>query len=434
MKNDQRTRTIAIFVGLLAFRESVSFWTAHPWDFEVWIRSGSVVLRGGDPYTLLEPVQGLSFTPYGLMPSIGYPAFISLLSAACIWMTDMFFGGSRFWFIFLLKQPFILGDLLVAVILYRMNLVSESRFWLLCPLVWLVSSVWGMFDSLVIASVLFSLWMLRRKQFTAAGLSLGIGIFMKLIPALLIPLVVMRHDIETKDKQRFAAGSILVGAAGILAPFAALGWGYKGFLSAMTYQASGALGGMSPFIAFEFLKPPELVKAVIPVLWSSVVIACYLYLYLNQRRISLTEGTLIAISAFILTRGFVSEQLALYPLSLMLVEESHKRRNRSFAFAVMLLSTAFLMVNNTLLLRFASPVSETFLQLDWTLNTMDPSATLRHTLRALFGVLFFFTLVIKVLTIVFSKPVIGRVHVFTNLLSARASCLQNSQWKPDILC
>jgi hypothetical protein len=389
MNGEQRTRTIIIFLGLLAFREIASFWTGHPWDFEVWIRSGFTVLQGRDPYTWLEAVPSLSFSPYERMPSIGYPPFISILSAACIWVTDVFLGGNRFWLIFLLKQFFILGDLLVAAFMYRMNLVSESRFWLICPLVWLVSSVWGTFDSLVILSILFSLHMISKRRFTAAGLSLGVGIFMKVIPALMVPAVLVRDEIEPRDRLRFAGASILVGFAGSLAPFAALGWRYNGFLSAMSYQASGALGGMSPFIAFEFIKPPEPVESIISALWLPASIACYVYVYFNQKRIPLTEAVLLSLSVFILMRGFVSEQLALYPLALILVEERHKQRNRNFAIAIMLLSTAFLMINNPLLVRFASPVSEGFFQWDLAFNNTDPSATVRHTLRGVFGALFF---------------------------------------------
>src|SRR5580658_8056206 len=48
-----------LLVGL-AIRESFSFWTGHPFDFEIWIRTGYVVAHGTNPYlsAAWPPVPG----------------------------------------------------------------------------------------------------------------------------------------------------------------------------------------------------------------------------------------------------------------------------------------------------------------------------------------------------------------------------------------
>ncbi|HKV90823.1 MAG TPA: hypothetical protein VJQ43_06500, partial [Thermoplasmata archaeon] len=77
-----------ILVAGLAVRESFSFWTGHPYDLEVWIRTGHAVVHGANPYLGPWPaVPGVSFG-YTDQP---------LYSAAYLPFWPDIFGGS-FWF------------------------------------------------------------------------------------------------------------------------------------------------------------------------------------------------------------------------------------------------------------------------------------------------------------------------------------------------
>src|SRR5206468_12504221 len=44
------TPTGLLLLGLLV-REAFSFWTGHPYDFELWIRNGYFVSQGATPYS-----------------------------------------------------------------------------------------------------------------------------------------------------------------------------------------------------------------------------------------------------------------------------------------------------------------------------------------------------------------------------------------------
>jgi len=54
-----RVRTLLV-LGILA-REALSFWTGHPFDFEIWVRAGYWVARGYTPYASLPFAPGASF-------------------------------------------------------------------------------------------------------------------------------------------------------------------------------------------------------------------------------------------------------------------------------------------------------------------------------------------------------------------------------------
>jgi len=70
-------KKLILLTGLI-LRELLSFWTAHPYDFEIWVRLGHHVAGGGNPYTYLYYIEGLSFAPYETLASIGYPPLWAL--------------------------------------------------------------------------------------------------------------------------------------------------------------------------------------------------------------------------------------------------------------------------------------------------------------------------------------------------------------------
>src|SRR2546427_513228 len=72
---------VILVIGLV-LRESLSFWTGHPYDSEVWIRNAVYVSRGISPYSFMNPIPGLSFAFLNqTLPSVGYPPLWSLLLA-----------------------------------------------------------------------------------------------------------------------------------------------------------------------------------------------------------------------------------------------------------------------------------------------------------------------------------------------------------------
>ncbi|MFB0562648.1 MAG: glycosyltransferase 87 family protein [Candidatus Lokiarchaeia archaeon] len=98
-----------------------------------------------------------------------------------------------------IKLPFIISDLLIAYMLYR--ILSENRkgkyamfialFYLLNPLSIFTSSVYGTFDSISILFSVLGFYHFLHRRYGLSGLELGIGFGIKFEPAVLIPVFLL---------------------------------------------------------------------------------------------------------------------------------------------------------------------------------------------------------------------------------------------------
>ena len=109
---------------------------------------------------------------------------------------------------FFIKLPFIVSDLFIAYLLYR--ILSENGkeryalfvalFYLLNPLSIFTSSVYGTFDSVSILISLLGFCHFLRKRYCLSGLELGIGFGIKFQSALLIPIFLLFMWKEAKEE------------------------------------------------------------------------------------------------------------------------------------------------------------------------------------------------------------------------------------------
>ena len=155
------TPTGLLLLGLLV-REAFSFWTGHPYDFELWIRNGYFVSQGANPYSaFLPPVTGLSFSYLNeKLPGVGYLPAWPLVVAGLYRLYSVLPGTNRFVLYFLIKQPSILGDVVLGFLVFRAiarwggdrrTATLGLRFWMTFPYPILISAVWGQFDGIVAA-------------------------------------------------------------------------------------------------------------------------------------------------------------------------------------------------------------------------------------------------------------------------------------------
>ena len=183
---------ILLALGLLT-RFALSFWTGHPWDFEVFIRVGYHVAHGASLFQsknyyvtglgqpIFPHVTGLGYLPaWGLYTAFAYTVYQS-------------FPLSPFLYYFILKLPLILGDLATTYIIFLLTLnfthdiekaKRNSLIFFLCPFVIFISSIWGMFDAIPVSFTIFSIFLLLLGKIYWSALSLGLGIYFKVIPIL----------------------------------------------------------------------------------------------------------------------------------------------------------------------------------------------------------------------------------------------------------
>lgn len=195
-------------------RLTVSFFTGHPYDFEIWktINSWLYVL-GFNP--LVWWTQG----PLGLLTIVWpYSVYESLrlLGIQSIYLQH-----------FVLHLLMISGDALMFVALYRLAFhVTGDRYtacatgfaWLLNPFTFWVSAVHGHFDQAMMALAILGLdFLICGKNFRAA-LFIAASIAVKYVMILLLPGIAAYMLLRRRKSMAFVSGYI-VGMLVFFAPF-----------------------------------------------------------------------------------------------------------------------------------------------------------------------------------------------------------------------
>ncbi|MDG6926260.1 MAG: hypothetical protein JRN09_06865 [Nitrososphaerota archaeon] len=371
-----KTRTSLVLVAGIAIREVFSFWTGHPFDFELWVRTGFWVAHGVSPYGVLGPVPGLSFS-YIFSASgestIAYLPFWPLLLGGIYDLYSLVGGGDRFVYYFLLKQPEILGDVLLGYFISRCVKAVRPDFankalalWLMSPFTIIISGIWGMFDSLAMLPVVMALD--SKKESTSALLE-GLAIWIKSIPLVFaVPIA-----FSGQNKLRNLAYAILLPVAATLATIVILRWPVATAFA--TLQSTVGKGGQSLsavgfayyLIEFNAIGPVSSLElyAVRYVWIPAELIAIYLgyrwYGYSTRR--GLVQSLLLCTITFLLFKAQVNEQYGIYVLALALVDLSWNPSRKWLYVSLTAADMTFLLVNNVFLVRFLSPVYP-----DWSLT------------------------------------------------------------------
>jgi len=406
-----RVRTL-LALGI-AVREVFSFWTGHPFDFEIWVRTGYWVARGVSPYSGMPLAPGLSFANDfggpGLHPAIGYLPFWPLLLAAVYELFSAVGSGNRFVYYFMLKQPMILADVLVAFLLFlyirRQNpdlAPKVMALWLFSPFTIILSAIWGNFDSMAMLFVMLALLAPAGKARSAWD---GIGIFVKSIPILYIfPL---SHSREKRVVNFLIALGIPTLATAIVVlltgwPIGAscfltkcpsdtvlttLGstlnknsfplslWGTLLYLNKLNVVSTSTVSSIFSWGGYLWI-PAALIASLLASRW---------YGFASDR--SVVQSMLLVTLSFLLIRGQVNEQYTIYLLALLLIDASlwTPKRMRLF-YAVSVVIIAATVTNNFLLIRFLSPVYPNALQLE--ANLVGPISSLKSAIQYIEGLSF----------------------------------------------
>ncbi len=182
----RRELKLAILVAAVS-RLAFSPFFGHPWDMYVWLKSGEIALRQVNIYLVENPVD----YPWGFY---AYPpTWLYWLMAASA-LGGLI--GSLNIQVFLIKLPIIVSDIAVGVLVYRIALklgLGEKKatiatlIWLFNPISFFMSAIWGMFDSIAVLFMLLALDSILDERYFRAGMFIGVGTAVKILPALLIP-------------------------------------------------------------------------------------------------------------------------------------------------------------------------------------------------------------------------------------------------------
>jgi hypothetical protein len=379
---------VVVLLGL-GIREIFAPITGHPFDFELWIRLGYYVSKGHDPYVVTAPVPYLSFPGSQYMTWIGYPPTWAFFQVTLYDLYAALHVNDRFLYYFIVKQPMIIGDLVCAFILFKIlsNHVPEERafraltFWLLCPLTIIFSSVWGIFDQILLVLVLGSFLLVQETGKSA--LMGAFGFALKVLPSIYFPILALAQ----KTGKRFViflllslGGSILFS----LVPYLFFkSWSVAAFESVGTDVVHKLGPSMNYWIVFGVVQNygfpiPKTVISILGYLayaWAPVLLMSSLFCWTVMRRApdrqkALYLSGLLCTLIFFLTKSIVNEQYSLYFLVFGLLDYyifADVYRKRLFH-AIWISVLGFLIANNTFLVRFLTPVSLFYRSLDGTLQ------------------------------------------------------------------
>jgi len=400
----QQGKVLGLLIAGLAIREVFSFWTGHPTDFELWVRLGYAMNHGGDPYGVLPPVPGLSFAnafSSGNGPTIAYLPFWPLVTALIYLIYSVIGMNDRYVYYFLLKQPTILGDVVLAYLLY--SYVASRRndsqgiwalsFWLFCPFTIIISGVWGMFDSIAICFIIISassIDQVRRALWT------GIAIFVKSIPVIFSAPMTIKNLRSIKGIAVFLASlgiPILLSAV----TFAIMGWPIS--IVGSTLASTAGKGGWSMsiwgalfYLDYLGLLPawPSYVFSALGLIWIPALVVFTLIAikrFRTETDYGLFQALITCTLVFLIFKARVTEQYALYLIALSIVDVAlWNPKRKPLLFATVIVAMIYLVMNNYFLVRFLSPIYPNFVGFE---NAMSAAiGPIRYAINFLTGAAF----------------------------------------------
>jgi len=346
----------------LTIRELLSPWTGHPYDFEIWTRLGFYMQSLASPYKTLAYIPWLSFSPYPTTGSIGYPPLSAFIFGLTYRVYLLLSEPSRFLYYFLLKQPMVLADVGVAIVLAKIILLSGDRksaqnvslIWLYFPFGIILSSMWGQLDPIALLLSLLATYYFLLSRWALSAVMLGLAVYLKILPIVFLPIFLLQPRLGTTGRFLYSLVSMGIPVAGTLFPAEALGWSLQGIYSYLEFQAAiPGTGGMS-LLGIFYITPvvSGLARYFTPFVWAPILAVAYIYV--RKRGLELFQGLTVVMLAFIVSRSFFSEQYMLYPLAFLLVKTS--KQNMLHFLSLAFASTIFLVANNTLLVSFFSPI------------------------------------------------------------------------------
>ena len=180
---------------------------AHPFDMYVWYNVSNNVLANGSLF--LQGFPPLWYHYFMIPVAYSYSALSTVIPTCTLAMSSLpsaldFYPSYSvsvvpgLLFNFVVKIPFLISDILVAFLLYKLvskvtgqTSLGQSAvlLWFLNPFVIWISSAWGMWDTLPALFSLASLYLLVKRRYGFSAVFLSLGVAAKLYPALfLVPI------------------------------------------------------------------------------------------------------------------------------------------------------------------------------------------------------------------------------------------------------
>src|SRR5260370_6077282 len=203
----------------------------------------------------------------------------------------------------------------------------------------------------------------------ASGITLGLAISLKTLPVIALPVLLMQPRSGIRDGLQLSSLSLLIPFLGTIVPAVGLGWGFTGLFNNLSYQvAIPAYGALSALGPLGLLPIPSWGRSVTGLIWLPALLLAYYYI--EKRRFGLIAGLMTAFLVFSVSRPFLPEQWAIYPLAFLLLSRNSIGNFVGLALA----GFSGLVANNTLLVKFFSPISVAAFNWEFNINNLSAFA------------------------------------------------------------
>jgi hypothetical protein len=335
------------FLAGLLLRLFLAPFLSHPYDMRVFMAVGAAVSQGTTPYGQYVLQDIFAASPhlhlYGVISGIGYPPLWGLVDGLMRAFSSAIAPNNLYAYVLALKIPIILGELLLAVVIYNILKAEANEriatatylIFIFCPFIMAVGTIWGMFDAIALIFALLAAYTLHRNWGTSS-VFLAVASALKLFPLVLAPLYSLLLYKSVRSKKRAANYLIhTIAITGVLTflPMIAFNWPTGNMYNALMYHvttsnpsydrlASFPYGAASPFnvatllvdVGGPMFAPPD----VFVYAWIPACILVYLLLFRSRAMvpkginvsadfISTVQWSLLLLLTLFTTRVWVSE-------------------------------------------------------------------------------------------------------------------------------
>lgn len=324
-------KIIYIILLALVIRLAIAPFSYHPWEYRTYNNTCANIHDGINPYSEfwrltaevrqhddweIEYYEYWAYSPAGLL-------WLAVLSPLDPEPIDPFAPMTEQvpdpLLSLLFKIPAILADFACAWFIYllaRQTGHAEpfrlAKWYLLMPLPWFLSAVWGGFDSVVLAALLAAIYLVRRPVWS--GLALGAGIAVKTIPVFAGP-VFMRHT-PLKQWPMMAAGVVLV-MGGACAYYLIDDAG--DLLGAMVgFHGGRAGGGLTIYSVWQLGTMNDFWRFVFDYVWLFPLAGLWAWVWLKHSG-DIIMGCALTMFVFVIASKLVNPAYMLYVFPFMLL-------------------------------------------------------------------------------------------------------------------
>jgi len=317
---------ISLLVGFLIFELLLSVWTGHPYDMEVWFKTGEWMNQGINIY--LPPHH------------IGYAPLWALWCGVANIFYNFFGNNYELWRI-IIKLPIIIGHLILALIVGKF---AESRFGpktgrkiFLILLTWSFfiysGAIWGQINAISALLTFLAFYAVTSHRTKTSAVLLGLAITLKTYPIITLPafFAFILRNRGKKESGKFVLLACAVPILFTLSIFAIFQWDIVYFLRTIFFSTPVFESDLLQFNvgcmnAWSFIA--LLGIDIVPLwhlrqLWIPII-GLGAFFWIRKTKLSEKDLTLSIISFYILfmiSYGWVSEQafVDLLPFTFLLI-------------------------------------------------------------------------------------------------------------------